>query len=88
MTDREQMNKRVVYKLEINGLTMSCFRSALSAGFFMRLKERKIMSKRFPGNGSSSSYFTFTCLSSPHPVFTFLFLALRHACRFVSAELT
>ena len=53
MTDREQMNKRVVYKLEINGLTMSCFRYSLSAGFFMRLKERKIMSERFPGNGSN-----------------------------------
>jgi len=39
-TDRGQMNKQDVYKLEINGLTMSCFRSALSAGFFIKLKEK------------------------------------------------
>lgn len=32
-------SQKDVYKLDISGLTMSCFRSALSAGFFIKLKE-------------------------------------------------
>lgn len=36
VTGGEQMNKQVVYKSEISGLTMSCFKSALSAGFLIK----------------------------------------------------
>lgn len=47
-------------------LTMSCFKSALSAGFFIKLKGRKTV-WAVAAAGPNSDYLMCACLSSPHP---------------------
>lgn len=50
------MQKQARGESGTNGLTMSCFKSALSAGFFIKLKGRQVMSA--PGCASSGSHWS------------------------------